>query len=198
MYFVFYTQNPQTGCVDKKMNIFSSGSTSVKSTVDKMGYMKGQLMSLQNQTPWISQGKSQLYEVVNPVVLYSYFFKGEVIKVSSDVNNSSSRDLKLKYSLEQKQSYFAQGHSKRSCRNIFKIVGDPIPSGVRQTVNTDLTLPDNLDMSITNCNIMKVDYVFKVIMSCSYFFIQPASLPSNFKKKHLNFWASLSTIGFRK
>ncbi|XP_060763068.1 arrestin domain-containing protein 3-like [Neoarius graeffei] len=125
--------SPQTGCVDKKMNIFSSGSTSVKSTVDKMGYMKG-----------------------------------EVIKVSNDVNNSSSRDLKLKYSLEQKQSYFAQGRSKRSCRNIFKIVGDPIPSGVRQTVNTDLTLPDNLDMSITNCNIMKVDYVFKVYLDVPY------------------------------
>lgn len=42
----FFTQSPQSGSIDKKMKLFTSGSTSVKATIDKMGYMKGQLMSL--------------------------------------------------------------------------------------------------------------------------------------------------------
>lgn len=44
----FYTQNPQSGSTDKKMKLFTSGSASLKATINKMGYMKGQLMSLQN------------------------------------------------------------------------------------------------------------------------------------------------------
>lgn len=123
-------------------------------------------------------------QLLTAIFLYSYFFKGELIKVSTDVDNSSSRDLKLKYSLIQSQSFFAQGHSKYSSHTIFKNVTDPIPSGSKQTVNTDLTLPPNLDLSITTCQIMKVDYIFKVFMSCSYFFIQVASLASNFKNKN--------------
>lgn len=117
------------------------------------------------------------YSQCNPTLLYPYLFEGDVIKVSTDIDNSSSRDLKLKYSLVQTQSFFAQSHSKYSTETIFKNVGDPIPHGSKQTVNTDLVLPPNLALSITTCNIMKVDYIFKVLMSSSYFFIQIAVLP---------------------
>ncbi|XP_047674257.1 arrestin domain-containing protein 3-like [Tachysurus fulvidraco] len=125
--------SPQSGSVNKKMKLFSSGSTSVNATIDKMGYMQG-----------------------------------EVMKVTSDINNSSSRDLKLKYSLEQIQSFFSQSHSNHSYRTIFKIVGDPIPSGSKQTVNKDLTLPANLNLSIMHCRIMKVEYIFKVYLDVPY------------------------------
>ncbi|MCI4392669.1 hypothetical protein PGIGA_G00148530 [Pangasianodon gigas] len=128
-----HLMNPQSGSTDKKMKLFTSGNASVKATIDKMGYMKG-----------------------------------EIIKVSTDVDNSSSRDLKLKYCLEQSQSFFAQGHSKYSSRTIFKIVGDSIPSGSKQRVSTDLTLPPNLELSITNCRIMKVEYLFKVYLDVPY------------------------------
>ncbi|KAF4074426.1 hypothetical protein AMELA_G00239240 [Ameiurus melas] len=121
--------NPQTGFIDKKMKLFTSGSTSVKATIDKMGYMKG-----------------------------------EVIKVSTDIDNSSSRDLKLKYSLEQSQAFYAQGHSKYSSRTILKVVGDRVPSGSKQTVITNLTLPQNLELSVTNCKILKAEYIFKVYL----------------------------------
>ncbi|KAK3538978.1 hypothetical protein QTP86_023583 [Hemibagrus guttatus] len=125
--------SPQSGAIDKKLKLFTSGSTSVKATIDKMGYMQG-----------------------------------EVIRVTSDIDNSSSRDLKLKYSLVQTQSFFAEGHTNRSHSTIFKIVGDPIPSGSKQTVSTNLTLPANLNLSITNCNIMKVEYIFKVYLDVPY------------------------------
>ncbi|KAF5906651.1 arrestin domain-containing protein 3-like, partial [Clarias magur] len=118
--------NPQTGCIDKKMKLFTSGSISVKSTINQLGYMIG-----------------------------------DIIKVSSEIDNSSSRDLKLKYKLEQIQACYAQGHSKISQQTIFKVVGDPVSAGSKQIVASDLTLPTDVAISVTSCNILKVDYVFK-------------------------------------
>ncbi|KAM9446697.1 arrestin domain-containing protein 3-like isoform 1-T1 [Clarias gariepinus] len=125
--------NPQSGFIDKKMKLFTSGNISVKSTINKMGYMKG-----------------------------------DIIKVSSEINNSSSRDLKLKYKLEQIQACYAQGHSKIFHQTIFKNVGDPVSSGSKQIVSSDLTLPTDLALSVINCNILKVDYVFKVYLDVPY------------------------------
>ncbi|KAF7687397.1 hypothetical protein HF521_014625 [Silurus meridionalis] len=125
--------SPQTGSIEKKMKLFTSGSTSMKATIDKMAFMRG-----------------------------------EVMKVSTDIDNSSSRDLKIKYSMEQKQTFHAQGHSKYSSRSIFKVVGDPVPAGSKQTINTNLTLPENLEMTITNCNIIKLEYIFKVYLDVPY------------------------------
>ncbi|XP_062874303.1 arrestin domain-containing protein 3-like [Trichomycterus rosablanca] len=125
--------NPQSGAVDKKMKLFSSGSASFKATINKMGYMPG-----------------------------------EVIKVSTSVDNSSSRDLKPKYSLDQTQTFCAEGHTKHFSQNIFKVVGDPISSKSNLTLNTDLTIPPNLNLTIANCGIIKVEYLFKVYLDVPY------------------------------
>ncbi|KAI4876553.1 hypothetical protein NFI96_016591 [Prochilodus magdalenae] len=137
--YVFY--RPQSAATDKKMRLFTSGSASFEATIDKMGYMQG-----------------------------------EVIRVSTYVDNSSSRDLKLKCSLEQKQAFYAQGRSKNSSYNIFKVVEDPIPSGSSQTVNTDLRIPSNLQVTIRSSSIIKLEYILKVpvfFLLCSY---MPSSL----------------------
>lgn len=42
----FFVQTPQSGAVDKKMKVFTSGSASLTATIDKMGYMPGQLFSI--------------------------------------------------------------------------------------------------------------------------------------------------------
>uniref|UniRef100_A0A3B1JJW0 Arrestin C-terminal-like domain-containing protein n=1 Tax=Astyanax mexicanus TaxID=7994 RepID=A0A3B1JJW0_ASTMX len=124
--------NPQSGGIDKKMTLFTSGSASLNATIDRMGYVLG-----------------------------------DTIKVSTNINNSSSRELKLKYSLEQRQTFLAQGRSKHSSKTIFKVVGDPIPTGTKQVVNTDLKLPANMELTI-NCGIIKLEYVLKVYLDVPY------------------------------
>ncbi|XP_072521180.1 arrestin domain-containing protein 3-like [Salminus brasiliensis] len=124
--------NPQSGATDKKMKLFTSGSVSLRATVDRMAYALG-----------------------------------DVIRVSTNIDNSSSRELKLKYSLEQKQIFFAQGNSTRSSRTIFKVAGDPVPIGTKQIVNTDLQIPANLELTV-NCGIIKVEYVLKVYLDVPY------------------------------
>ncbi|XP_066513328.1 arrestin domain-containing protein 3-like [Hoplias malabaricus] len=111
---------------------------------------------------------------------------GDVIRVSTDVDNSSSRELKLKFSLEQKQMFYAQGRSKYSSKTIFKVVGDPIPTGSKQTVNTDLRIPPNLELTVATCSIIKLEYILKVYLDVPYasdpeikfpVFILPAGQP---------------------
>ncbi|KAK1792016.1 hypothetical protein P4O66_001799 [Electrophorus voltai] len=96
------------------------------------------------------------------------YMQGEVIKVYTDIDNSSSRNLKMKYSLEEKQTFSAEGHHKYGSKIIFKEVGDPIPSGSKQTVTTQVTIPSDVDLTIINCGIIKVEYVLKVYLDVPY------------------------------
>ncbi|KAI4876540.1 hypothetical protein NFI96_002230 [Prochilodus magdalenae] len=125
--------SPQSAATDKKMKLFTSGNASFRTTIDKMGYMQG-----------------------------------DVIRASTFVDNSSSRKLKLKYRFEQKQVFYAQGNYQNSSVTIFKVVGDPIPSGSKQTINTDLRIPSNLKPSIANCGIIKLEYILKVYLDVPY------------------------------
>ncbi|KAI4876563.1 hypothetical protein NFI96_016589 [Prochilodus magdalenae] len=126
-------QSPQSAATEKKMKLFTSGNASLIVTIDKLGYMQG-----------------------------------DVIRASTYVDNSSSRNLKLKYRFEQKQVFYAQGFSQKSSKTIFKVVGDSIPSGSKQTVNADLRIPSNLEQSITNCGIITLEYIFKVYLDVPF------------------------------
>ncbi|KAL6465486.1 hypothetical protein MHYP_G00256190 [Metynnis hypsauchen] len=125
--------SPQSAAIDKKMKLFTSGSASMRATIDRMSYMQG-----------------------------------DVIRVSTSVENSSSRQLKLKYKLEQIQGFYAQGHSTHSYKTIFKVVGDPVPTGSKQIVNTDLKIPSNLELTLANCSIIKLEYILKVYLDVPY------------------------------
>ncbi|XP_076853833.1 arrestin domain-containing protein 3-like [Brachyhypopomus gauderio] len=128
-----YLMKPLSGVIEKKMKLFTSGSASVKATTDKMGYMQG-----------------------------------EIITVEADIENSSSRDLKLKYKLEQKQTFTAQSHHNYSTTVIFKVVSDPIPSKSKRSVASKLKIPPDASLSIANCDIIKVEYILKVYLDIPY------------------------------
>ncbi|XP_036454372.1 arrestin domain-containing protein 3-like [Colossoma macropomum] len=125
--------SPQSAATDKKMKLFTSGSASMRATIDRMGYMQG-----------------------------------DVIRVSTSVENSSSRALKLKYKLQQIQGFYAQGYSKHSYKTIFKVVGDPVPTRSKQTVNSDLKIPPNLELTVANSSIIKLEYILKVYLDVPY------------------------------
>ncbi|XP_036454398.1 arrestin domain-containing protein 3-like isoform X2 [Colossoma macropomum] len=124
---------PQIAATEKKMKVFGSGSASIRTTIDKMGYIPG-----------------------------------DVIKVSANVDNSSSREVKLEFSLKQKQIFTAEGAHTSSSKTIFSVVGRHIPSGSKQTINTDLKIPPNLELSVTNCTIIKAEYILKVRLIIPY------------------------------
>ena len=92
-------------------------------------------------------------------------FAGEGIKVVASINNKSSRDIKPKYMLYMKISYFAKGKRKLDRKKILKEMGDPIPPSADQTVTRVITIPPDMCVSILNCDILRVEYRLKVCIS---------------------------------
>ena len=94
-----------------------------------------------------------------------FCFAGEGIKVAASINNKSSRDIKPKYLLYMKISYFAKGKRKIDCRKVLKEVDDPIPPSADQTITRVITIPADTCVSILNCAILRVEYRLKVCIS---------------------------------
>ncbi|ROL51331.1 Arrestin domain-containing protein 3 [Anabarilius grahami] len=93
---------------------------------------------------------------------------GETIRVSVDVDNSSSRDVKLKYSLKQKQTFIAERRTNHAFKDIVKETKDRIPSGEKTKFIVDMYLPRDLTVTIENCRIIKVQYELKVYLDVSF------------------------------
>ncbi|KAM8760486.1 arrestin domain-containing protein 3-like [Acanthopagrus schlegelii] len=96
------------------------------------------------------------------------FHQGEGIKVVASINNKSSRDIKPKYLLYMKISYFAKGKRKLDRKKRLKEVGDPIPPSAEQTVTRVITIPPDMCVSILNCDILRVEYRLKVYLDVKY------------------------------
>lgn len=96
------------------------------------------------------------------------FYRGEGINIVASIHNKSSRDVKLKYSLYTKHSFFAQSRRKLHTKEILKEVGDPIPPSAGQTITKTITIPPDIGVSVLNCNILKVEYRLKVYLDVKY------------------------------
>lgn len=62
----------------------------------------------------------------------------------------------------QQQTFIAGTSTKNAYRNIVKEVKDRIPSGENTKVTIDLKLPRDINVTIGNCRIIKVQYTLKV------------------------------------
>uniref|UniRef100_A0A4W6GB07 Arrestin C-terminal-like domain-containing protein n=1 Tax=Lates calcarifer TaxID=8187 RepID=A0A4W6GB07_LATCA len=96
------------------------------------------------------------------------FHQGEGIKVVASIQNKSSRDIKPKYCLYRKYSYFAKGKRKVETKDILKEVGEVIPPSADQTVTRIITIPPTTCASILNCNIIKAEYRLRVYLDVKY------------------------------
>ncbi|XP_043094246.1 arrestin domain-containing protein 3-like [Puntigrus tetrazona] len=96
------------------------------------------------------------------------YVQGETIRVFVDIDNSSSRDIKLKYSLKQQQTFIAGRSTNRGHKDIVKETRDRIPSGEKSKFILDMILPPDLTVTIENCRIIKVQYELKVYLDVSF------------------------------
>uniref|UniRef100_A0A672K6Y3 Arrestin C-terminal-like domain-containing protein n=1 Tax=Sinocyclocheilus grahami TaxID=75366 RepID=A0A672K6Y3_SINGR len=96
------------------------------------------------------------------------YMQGETIRVFVDIDNSSSRDVKLKYSLKQLQTFIAGIRNKRGLKYIIEETRDRIPSGEKSKFIVNMKLPHDLTVTIENCRILKVQYELKVYLDVSF------------------------------
>uniref|UniRef100_A0A667ZFJ9 Zgc:110626 n=1 Tax=Myripristis murdjan TaxID=586833 RepID=A0A667ZFJ9_9TELE len=90
------------------------------------------------------------------------FYQGEDIKVVAFIQNRSSREIKPKYRLYRKHSFFSKLKRKVETKELLKEVGEPVPPSVSQTVTRIITIPPAADPSILNCNLIKAEYRLRV------------------------------------
>ncbi|KAL1274751.1 hypothetical protein QQF64_027565 [Cirrhinus molitorella] len=96
------------------------------------------------------------------------YMQGETIRVFVDIDNASSRDVKLKYSLKQTQTFIAGGSTNRGHKDIVKETRDSIPSKQKSKFIVDMIVPRDLTVTIENCRIIKVQYELKVYLDVSF------------------------------
>lgn len=90
---------------------------------------------------------------------------GEGMKVVASIQNNSSRDIKPKYCLYRKYSYFAKGKRRVETKDILKEVGEIVPPSASQTVTRIITIPPTTGVSILNCSILKAEHRLRVGVS---------------------------------
>ncbi|XP_047448625.1 arrestin domain-containing protein 3-like [Mugil cephalus] len=96
------------------------------------------------------------------------FFQGEGLKVLASIQNNSSREIKPKYCIYRKHSFFAQGKRRVNTEDLLKEVGDPIPPSSKENVTRVITIPRDVEPSIHNCSIIKVEHRLRVYLDVKY------------------------------
>ncbi|XP_029961577.1 arrestin domain-containing protein 3-like [Salarias fasciatus] len=91
--------------------------------------------------------------------------QGEILQVTIEIRNTTSRSVKPKFVLYEKRSYFAQGHKMFPTREILKEKAEAVKaSSGSKTVTKTITIPRELPTTILNCSIIKREYSLKVFL----------------------------------
>lgn len=89
-------------------------------------------------------------------------YTGEGLSVQACIENNSSREIKPKYCLYRKHSFFAEGRRRVHTKDLLKEVGNPIPPGAREKVTRIITIPHDTEPSISTCGIIKAEHRLRV------------------------------------
>uniref|UniRef100_A0A3B3USL3 Arrestin domain-containing protein 3-like n=1 Tax=Poecilia latipinna TaxID=48699 RepID=A0A3B3USL3_9TELE len=98
----------------------------------------------------------------------SGFFQGEGLKVKAFIKNDSSREIKPKYCIYRKHSFFARGRRRVHTKDLIKEVGRPIPPKASENVTQVIAIPQDVEPSILNCSIIKVEHRLRVYLNVKY------------------------------
>ncbi|KAM9360773.1 arrestin domain-containing protein 3-like isoform 2-T2 [Symphorus nematophorus] len=113
-----------------------------------------------------SRGKAQMSATINKKVCSP----GDTLSVVAKICNSSSKTMRPKFSLQQKIVYRASGSTNTSDKCLCKIVGDTIAQNSEETVSYPLKIPDDVILTIENCEILSVSHYLRVYLDISFAF----------------------------
>ncbi|XP_077418240.1 arrestin domain-containing protein 3-like [Vanacampus margaritifer] len=93
---------------------------------------------------------------------------GEDVQVKAEIHNQSSRDVKLKFALHIKQSYFAQGRMQLFTPQILGGTLERIAAHSESTVEKAITIPKGLPPSNLNSSIIKMEYRLVIFLEVKF------------------------------
>ncbi|KAM9858640.1 uncharacterized protein ACBR49_020626 [Aulostomus maculatus] len=109
---------------------------------------------------------------------------GDTLSVVADINNSSSKKMKPKFSLQQTVVYRATTSRKTSKQKLCKMIGDTIEPNSRETVSCQLQIPEHTHYTLLNCEILSVEYTLKVYLDISFAFDPEVLFPVVIRPPH--------------
>ncbi|XP_029999619.1 arrestin domain-containing protein 3-like [Sphaeramia orbicularis] len=95
---------------------------------------------------------------------------GDTVSIVVKINNSSSKDMTPKISLNQHVVYRANGHTKHHHSVVGKIVGDCINEKTQKDIRHKMTISPETPQTIQNCDVLSVQYHLKVYLDISFSF----------------------------
>ncbi|XP_053181533.1 arrestin domain-containing protein 3-like [Scomber japonicus] len=93
---------------------------------------------------------------------------GETVSISAKINNSSSKKVKAKFSLEQRIVYRAHASRRVVGHSLCKMSGDTIGPSSEGTASCQLKIPEDIVLTLHNCEIISVTYTIKVYVDISF------------------------------
>lgn len=140
------------------MKFFNSGTVAMDVNLEKTGFFQGE-----SPKTYINS----CYTHAKCCFDTSDLFLGEGLKVMACIQNNSSREIKPKYCVYRKHSFFAKGNRRVSTQDLYKEVGEPIPPSSNQNVTRVLSIPLDVEPSILNCSILKAEHRLRVSIHMS-------------------------------
>ncbi|XP_059193795.1 arrestin domain-containing protein 3-like [Centropristis striata] len=107
-----------------------------------------------------SKGEVQMSATVNTKVCS----QGDTLSIDAKICNSSSKKMRLKFSLVQRTEFRDSGSTAISNKSVFEKVGETIRKYSEETVSCQMKIPVDDIFTIHNCDIISVDYYLKVYL----------------------------------
>nr|XP_033474985.1 arrestin domain-containing protein 2-like [Epinephelus lanceolatus] len=93
---------------------------------------------------------------------------GDTISIVAQISNSSSKEMKPKFSLNQKVVYHASGSTQTDDQCLCKIIGEVITEKSERTVTCQMEIPPDVLYALHNCEHISVEHYLKVYLDISF------------------------------
>nr|XP_033476282.1 arrestin domain-containing protein 2-like [Epinephelus lanceolatus] len=95
---------------------------------------------------------------------------GDTISIVAQISNSSSKEMKPKFSLNQKVVYHASGSTQTDDQCLCKMIGEVITEKSERTVTCQMEIPPDVLYALHNCEHISVEHYLKVYLDISFAF----------------------------
>ncbi|CAL8346775.1 unnamed protein product [Lota lota] len=152
--------------VQTEFNLFSRSSYNIYHLMPQVGIVEKDVGAF-------SKGQVQLSANMERGVYAS----GETLVVIANVKNSSSKEIKPKYTLKQVVVTRFKQNINSSTKILFRASGDVIEPETQKRVICSMQIPADMAQSIGNCKILSVEYFLKVYLDIKFCFDPEITFP---------------------
>ncbi|XP_025767757.1 arrestin domain-containing protein 3 isoform X2 [Oreochromis niloticus] len=121
----------------------------------------------------LSKGQVQMSATINRGVCSP----GETLSLVAKIRNSSSKEMRPKFKLQQKIVYSCKEHTNPTFKTLCKMVGDIISPNSEQTVSCKMKIPGDVAPTLQNCDVISVEYYVTVYLDISFAFDPEVTFP---------------------